>query len=705
MDWLDQALSEVGLPPEGAESQQILLVDDSPLNLQVLMHTLQGLGHKLAAANSGARALELARKTRPALVLLDVMMPEMDGYEVCRRMKATPELRDTVVVFCSALEDTPSKVRGFEVGGADFITKPFQPEEVVARVTTHLALSRVLHRLGDRNAELERELRLASEFRAEALQRQSAPLLGTSDAIATVKAGIRSAVAVRTPLLIVGEPNCGSEAAARAIHAASARSDRPFVAVDCAVLSPGNTANLFEPEAAAGGATKLSLAEGGTLFLDSVDRLNGAQQTQLLAVLVGGEEPEYGHDVRVIATTRHSKEGSTFTGEFEMLLAQELRRNTLRLPELIERADDIPALVHHFVSLHSRRLGQPEPAISDETMASLAAYPWPGNLRELDDVLRQSVELSRDRSLHVESRLLQQGIPLGSYRLTRMLGAGAMGEVWEANHQVLPRSAAVKLIKNSGSSGPEATAHRRRFEREARVTANLTSRNTVELYDFGVSEDGAFYYVMERLDGIDLSDAVRRFGPMPPARVAHLLTQACCSLAEAHQSGLVHRDIKPANLFLCRLGLEVDILKVLDFGMVSDTSDAEATRLTTENAIAGTPTFLSPEAAMATDPLTGKADIYALGCVGHWLLTGEPVFDAPNTMALIMKHVMEQPVPPSRRSPFQVPENLEMLLLRCMDKSPDARPSALELWSDLIGTGLAQQWGIGSATDWWATNL
>lgn len=288
--------------------------------------------------------------------------------------------------------------------------------------------------------------------------------------------------------------------------------------------------------------------------------------------------------------------------------------------------------------------------------------------------------------------LAKSGSQVGSYRLLRKLGSGAMGEVWEANHQLLSRRVAVKLINIGEGDNDKGLAGRRLFEREAQVTARLTSRNTVEVYDFGVTDDGVSYYVMELLDGIDLSDAVKRLGPMPPARAAHILTQVCCSLAEAHDAGVVHRDIKPANIFLARLGIEFDVVKVLDFGIASELFETDKTGLTPQNA-PGTPSYISPEAAMGTDQLSGKADIYSLGCVAYWLLTAERVFEAPNSMAVFMKHLNEAPTPPTRRASQSIPADMESLVMACMAKDPDDRPSALQLWSSLLETGLPQQWG------------
>ena len=234
---------------------------------------------------------------------------------------------------------------------------------------------------------------------------------------------------------------------------------------------------------------------------------------------------------------------------------------------------------------------------------------------------------------------------LGSYRLEEKLGAGGMGEVWRARHRMLARPAAIKLIRPVAGNGyAEASREAvRRFEREAQVIARLRSPHTVELFDFGIADDGAFYYVMELLDGLDADSLLRRFGPVPPERAIFLLRQICHSLSEAQSCGLVHRDIKPANIFLCRYGEEYDFVKVLDFGIVGRVRDSGDTSPvhTGENTLTGTPAFMAPEQAMGAE-VDGRADIYATGCVAYWLLTGQHVFTAEHPMGLLLQHAVDE---------------------------------------------------------------
>jgi hypothetical protein len=217
---------------------------------------------------------------------------------------------------------------------------------------------------------------------------------------------------------------------------------------------------------------------------------------------------------------------------------------------------------------------------------------------------------------------------LGSYRLVRLLGKGGMGEVWRAEHRMLARPADIKLIRPDTIPADSAEASRvlQRFEREAQATARLQSPHSIELYDFGMTNEGAFYYVMELLEGMDLKTLVQRFGPLPAGRAVSLLAQACDSLADAHHLGLVHRDVKPANLYACRKGLLVDFVKVLDFGLVITARDqpGEDMRLTRAGSATGTPSFMAPEMVVSHGELDGRADVYALGCVAYYLLTGKP---------------------------------------------------------------------------------
>ncbi len=293
---------------------------------------------------------------------------------------------------------------------------------------------------------------------------------------------------------------------------------------------------------------------------------------------------------------------------------------------------------------------------------------------------------------------------VGSYQLEEKLGQGGMGEVWRARHRLLARPAAIKVMRaplQHTGTGEHSAANLLRFEREAQVIANLRSPHTVDLYDFGVTEDGAFYYAMEILDGLDADHFVRRFGPLSAARTVYLLRQMCHSISEAESLGVVHRDIKPANIFLCRYGKDCDFVKVLDFGIAKLNHDLPAPGLTGENVVQGTPAFMAPEQALG-QPVDTRTDIYALGCVGYWLLTGHLVFDAPSPMALLMQHTSSAPVAPSTRCELPIPPDLDQLMLDCLAKDPARRPaSADELGRRLEAIRLDEPWNQAQARAWW----
>jgi serine/threonine-protein kinase len=289
---------------------------------------------------------------------------------------------------------------------------------------------------------------------------------------------------------------------------------------------------------------------------------------------------------------------------------------------------------------------------------------------------------------------------LGSYRLIERLGKGGMGEVWRASHRLLARPAAIKLLQTTAGEGDDADAMRR-FEREAQVTSQLRSAHTVELWDFGVAGDGRFYYVMELLDGLDLDTLVKRHGPVTAERAIFLLRQVCHSLAEAEARGLVHRDIKPANILTCRYGGEHDFIKVLDFGIVKVTHAREAI-VTQENVLRGTPAFIAPEQVL-TGQTDSRADIYSVGCVAYWLLTGELVFRGDTPIAVMMHHAHTAPVPVSQRTELPIPPELERLILSCLEKDPAKRPqSARELSHRLAEIPIATPWTEELAAIWWS---
>ena len=304
---------------------------------------------------------------------------------------------------------------------------------------------------------------------------------------------------------------------------------------------------------------------------------------------------------------------------------------------------------------------------------------------------------------------LKKAREIGQYQLVELLGAGGMGEVWRAEHAMLARPAAIKLIRSAALGGSPAKQQEavNRFVREAQATAALQSVHTIDIYDFGITDRGAFYYVMELLDGMDLEAFVKRFGPVPAGRTISLLRQACHSLQEAHTQGLIHRDIKPANLYICRLGPDHDFVKVLDFGLVisSPSSMAEMTRLTQEGAACGTPDYMPPEAALGKS-VDVRADIYALGCVGYWLLTGCPVFEGDSPVAVLLDHVRKEPIPPSQRTEIEVPADLEKVILSCLAKDAAVRPqSAGELDSMLAACVATHEWNADQANQWWKLHM
>jgi eukaryotic-like serine/threonine-protein kinase len=296
---------------------------------------------------------------------------------------------------------------------------------------------------------------------------------------------------------------------------------------------------------------------------------------------------------------------------------------------------------------------------------------------------------------------------MGSYRLGELLGRGGMGEVYRATHRMLARPASIKLIRPEmmGNRTDEATQIAiARFRREAETAASLRSPHTVELYDFGVAEGRTLYFVMELLDGMDLETLIGTKGPVPAARAIYILRQACESLEEAHVRGLVHRDIKPANIHLGRLGLQHDFVKVLDFGLVKSNIPigGHNSALTAAGIVAGTAEYISPEMARGDSMVDSRADLYALGCVAYWLLTGKLVFEGETPMDILIEHVKTRPRPPSERASQPIPPALEEIILACLQKDPENRPqSASEIDRMLASVPLSNAWTDEHAERWW----
>jgi len=302
------------------------------------------------------------------------------------------------------------------------------------------------------------------------------------------------------------------------------------------------------------------------------------------------------------------------------------------------------------------------------------------------------------RQQHLAQKASLEVRRLGQYTLEEKIGAGGMGSVYRARHAMLRRPTAVKLLDLEKMS-PNSIA---RFEREVQLTSQLNHPNTITVYDYGRTSEGVFYYAMEYLEGITFHDLVYESGPLSEGRVVHLLRQLCGSLAEAHASGLIHRDVKPANLMLTCRGGVYDLVKVLDFGLVKAFGGEQDDRLTASHSLTGTPSYMSPEAISHPDTIDVRTDIYAVGAVGYFLLTGTPVFTGEGLVDLCRKHIQEQPEPPSKRLGRPVSAAFEQVLLGCLAKKREDRPaSAAVLLEALEKLEPDPPWTRTLAQAWW----
>lgn len=305
------------------------------------------------------------------------------------------------------------------------------------------------------------------------------------------------------------------------------------------------------------------------------------------------------------------------------------------------------------------------------------------------------------RSLAVKTRVLDM------YELVERIGEGGMGEVWRAEHHRLARPAAIKIIRPEmlGGSSDKTERLLQRFELEARSTASLRSPNTVEVYDFGTTRNGTFFYVMEFLDGMDLQTLVSEYGPMPAERVVYLMLQACESLGDAHANRLIHRDIKPANIHIDRMGLSFDYVKILDFGLAKplDGNELDNTIKTLDGELTGTPAYMSPEMVTGDKTPDARSDLYALACVGYFALTGELVFPIKEPLKMAVAHALDEPEPPSARTSNPIPKELDDIIMRCLQKTPTDRfESVADLARALAAVPLQAQWTNERAREWWS---
>ena len=689
----------------------ILIAEDERITRRKLQRQLEQMGHEVIEAADGAEAWELFQSRSPPIVVCDWEMPEMNGVELVRHIRSADTPGYVFIVMLTGKSEKEDVVEGIEAGADDFVTKPFDRDELRARLNAGLRIVELEHNLAAANDRLRHELAVARELTNAEHRKHEESLLGDSIPVRALRDGIQRYAATDELLLLTGPAGAGQEAVARAIHRASSRCDRPFIYVACDHLA-GVDESLFGGHAELADESrfgKASLADGGTLYLERVEALSQEAQTELArffddAASERSDEARRIPDVRVIvyqATQISTESRASVNPELERRLGM----HRLAVPSLAERREDIAVIAESILDRRARSTGKAIDGFSDGAEEMLRGYGWPGNIRELQNVVERALVLASAARVDIPEELLREGRRVGGYTLERKLGAGAMGEVWLAKHSLLARPSAVKLIRQDALRG-DASARGRleeRFRREARATAHLRSPHAVELYDFGVTDDGDFYYVMEYLSGIDLDSLVKKFDALPPARAVHLLRQACMSLGEAHSAGLVHRDIKPANLFVCRLGPHYDFVKLLDFGIVRTTSDVNQT-ISPAGQISGTPTTLSPE-VINGEQATPASDIYGLGCVAYWLLAGQHVFFAPGVMPLLMKHASEAPTPLSQLNP-EIPGDLDDLVIRCLAKNPSERPAdAFEIHRLLSQLQLNDRWDNQDARAWWNEHL
>jgi DNA-binding NtrC family response regulator len=501
--------------PQPAGGEQILIVDDSPVNLDVLTRLLEPRGYRVLAASSGQVACRIAERAGPDLILLDVLMPEMDGYETCRQLKSREATREIPVLFISARDETASLVAGFRAGGVDYIAKPFDADEVLVRVQTRLQLSRLRRELQRKNAEL---VRVNDELRREVGQRQRAEqaletvgeqlsvisdleaerwglpgFVGKSNTVSRIVQDIRRLHQFASVnVLITGESGTGKELVARAVHFGSGRARQPFVAVNCVAIPEdlAESALFGHVRGAFTGATAdkkgyFELAAGGTLFLDEIGDMPANLQAKLLRVLEDGcftpvgATKERHADVRIVAATNADLQQQITAGGFRRDLYFRLAQFTVHLPPLRQRTEDIPLLAQHFLRLFATEMGMPAPAMSQEAMDALVAHPFSGNIRELKNVIERSLIESGGAAIelrHVRYSLVgpegKQGIVTATPappQATASAGASTVDEMplnLEAAEDLLIRRALAETGGNIAEAARRLGVNRTRIYRK-----------------------------------------------------------------------------------------------------------------------------------------------------------------------------------------------------------------------------------------------
>jgi eukaryotic-like serine/threonine-protein kinase len=406
-----------------------------------------------------------------------------------------------------------------------------------------------------------------------------------------------------------------------------------------------------------------------------------ASQTLVCLALLGK-----GQEMNAFA---HVKNGVTQTFALMVIYGAFIPNDARTAAKVILALALTPLVGYALVIGLSEKAGEVEKVRSVEPFGTNLVYLGVGAL----------VAIASARVLGGLRSELHEAKKFGQYQLGRKLGAGGMGEVYFAEHQLLKRPSALKLIRAEAAGDAVAVA---RFEREVQAAARLEHPNTIGIFDYGHTAGGTFYYVMEYLTGLSLSDLVAQHGALPPGRTIYLLRQACAGLAEAHDLGLVHRDLKPANVFVATRGGEFDVVKVLDFGLVK-VQDASAPALTSDNSVSGTPLYMAPEQATGARDLDARVDVYALGSVAYFALTGRPPFEGETAFEVMMAHARDPVAPPSKHRPG-LPADLEQVVLRCLAKNrQDRYPSVRALSEPLAACASSAAWGPHRAEAWWVS--
>lgn len=575
-----------------------------------------------------------------------------------------------------------------------------------------LRSANLFHRAENLAARLQR---INQDIQSHVREQLNGVLLGDSQMVITLRQAITAWAHESGTVLLSGPAGSGHESVAHAIHAQGPRYEQPFVYVNGSRYREPDTAEtLLSTDQADNQLSQLQLASGGTLYIEAVDHIARVTQKRLATIIAAQDHPSEQKTSptdasRIILSVREPIDSLSLAPQ----LLEAIGERLLHLPALAQRKEDIPLLAQHYAAFHSQRAGRTIPRLSAATLESLVKHHWPGGFQELSTMIERGVLTSTGSDILLDLDSLVDGSTLGHYRLLDLLGEGGFGTVWRARHEILQRDVAIKVInKERLATEQGADMVLEHFKREARSTANLRSNHSVDIYDFGATDDGGFYYAMELLHGLDLASLVSQHGRLAPSRVSFILSQICRSLEEAHHAGLVHRDIKPANIFLCGPPNE-DLVKVLDFGLIaiagnvasnappSSRRPGRSLRALVSRATGpcGTPGFIAPE-VVAGLPFDIQSDIYALGAVAYDLITGYILFDNPNTLHMIRDH-MQTPLPALPKE-LEIPAELEELIHACLAKLPADRPGSMrEIGERLRAISFDSPWSLAHAESWW----